>query len=66
MAQTDKIVTMTLFILLAVCQAVWAMLGGPGSTLDYVLIACVLAAVLAWQLRLRRADAGHDKPVDDH
>lgn len=65
MAQTDKIVTMALFMLLAVSQVVWAMLGGPGSTLDYIVIGAVLAAVFAWQLSLRRAEGGHERAVGD-
>jgi hypothetical protein len=66
MALTHKIVTMSIFLLLAVCQLIWAAFGGPGSALAYLVIAGVLAVVLVWQLSMRRAwTAGHGGTADD-
>jgi Zn-dependent protease with chaperone function len=66
MAKTNKVVTMALFMLLAASQPVWTTFGGPGSTLGYVVIACVLAGVVAWQLSMRWSKARENQAADRH
>jgi hypothetical protein len=66
MAQTNKIVTISLFLLLAASQAIWAAFGGPGAVLTYLIIAGVLAGFVVWQLSSRRAwTAGSGATGDD-
>jgi membrane protein YdbS with pleckstrin-like domain len=66
MAQTHKIITMSLFLLLAVCQLIWAAFGGPGPALAYFVIAFVFATAVVWQLSMRRGlTAGHDETADE-